>query len=121
MTEPTQTPARKKLNTVNKGYLFAKNNLPDTITPYLQFSAKAKADGALPSKTKELILLGIALVTRCDGCLLHHMKECKKLGVTREEILETFGVAVMMGGGPVFTFAALLEEAMEEFYPVEKK
>ena len=118
--EPIQTQARQKLNRVNRGYLFAKNNLPETITPYLQFSAKAKADGALSGKTKELILLGIALATRCNGCLLHHMKECKKLGVTREEILETFGVAVMMGGGPVFTFAAELEEAMEEFYPPEK-
>ncbi|MFA6494000.1 MAG: carboxymuconolactone decarboxylase family protein [Candidatus Paceibacterota bacterium] len=115
------TPAREKLTKVNKGYLFAKNNLPETIPPYLQFSAKARSDGALSAKTKELILLGIALALRCSGCLLHHMKECKKLGATREEVLEVFGVAMMMGGGPVFTFAAELEEALEEFYPLEKK
>ena len=120
---PKTSAVQEKINRINKGYAFAKKNLPDSITAYLQFSAQAKKDDALSAKTKELVALGIALAVRCNGCLLYHMKSCKKLGVTREEILNVFEMAVMMGGGPVFTSAAELEEAMEEFYPlpVEEK
>jgi AhpD family alkylhydroperoxidase len=113
----------EKLAKINKGYLFAKKNLPEAMVPYFTFSAMAKKAGALSEKEKEIIALGIAMTVRCGGCLLYHMKECKKLGVTREEIMETFGVAVKMGGGPVLTSATEVEEALEEFYPVvpEKK
>jgi AhpD family alkylhydroperoxidase len=66
----------------------------------------AGGDGALSHKQKELIALAIGIAVRCDGCIVFHCRACLKLGVTREELLETIGVAVEMGGGPSSVFGA---------------
>ncbi|MDP2121007.1 MAG: carboxymuconolactone decarboxylase family protein [Hoeflea sp.] len=49
---------------------------------------------------------------RCDGCLAFHAKAARKYGATREEIVETIGVAVYMGGGPSMIYGA---EALDAF------
>jgi len=61
--------------------------------------AGAGCDGALDRKTKELIALGIAIATRCDGCIGFHMEALVRLGATREELEETLGMTIYMGGG----------------------
>jgi alkylhydroperoxidase/carboxymuconolactone decarboxylase family protein YurZ len=40
---------------------------------------------------------------------------CLKAGATREEILEVCGVAIMMGGGPSYTYTALVLDCIEAF------
>jgi AhpD family alkylhydroperoxidase len=62
--------------------------------------------GGARSKTKELIALAIGITARCDGCLAFHAKAAKKHGATREEIVETIGVALYMGGGPSMIYGA---------------
>lgn len=82
------------------------------------FSALARAataEGALDVKTKELIALAIGIATRCDGCIAFHAKAAAKHGATREEILETLGMSVYMGGGPSFMYAGQALEAFEQF------
>lgn len=55
-------------------------------------------DGALSSKTKELLGLVASMVLRCDDCIKYHLGKCNELGVTKEEIFETFAVANIVGG-----------------------
>lgn len=55
-------------------------------------------DGALPAKTKELLGLVASMVLRCDDCIKYHLGKCHELGVTKEEIFETFAVANIVGG-----------------------
>lgn len=55
-------------------------------------------DGALSSKTKELLGLVASMVLRCDDCIKYHLGKCYELGVTKEEIFETFAVANIVGG-----------------------
>src|SRR5690554_1555752 len=57
-------------------------------------------DGALTVKQKELIALGISITIRCEGCIACHVKAAIEAGATKEEIVETIGVSVVMGGGP---------------------
>lgn len=57
----------------------------------------AVKNGALDLKTKELEAIAIAIAMRCEGCIVQHAKACLKAGVTRDELVETIGVAVMMG------------------------
>jgi len=76
------------------------------------FSATMK-EGALGALQKEFIALGIGLAQRCDRCILAHVEKCMKLGATREQVLEVAGVAVMMGGGPVYTYVPVLIAALE--------
>lgn len=70
-------------------------------------------DGALTALQKELIALGIGLATRCEPCILAHTQKCLKLGATAEQLQELAGVAVMMGGGPVYTYVPTLLAAIE--------
>lgn len=66
----------------------------------------ASVDGALTHMHKELIALAIAVVIRCEGCIVFHVRSCVKLGITRAELLDMLGVAVEMGGGPSTIYGA---------------
>ena len=57
-------------------------------------------DGVLTVKQKELIALGIAITIRCEGSIACHVKAALDAGATQEEIVETIGVSIVMGGGP---------------------
>lgn len=81
--------------------------MPEAVTKaFAELARAAIAPGALDSKTKELIALGIGIAARCDGCLAFHTKAAKKFGATREEIAETIAVAIYMGGGPSAIYGA---------------
>lgn len=62
------------------------------------------AAGALGVKEKELIAMAIGLALQCVPCVALHVKKCLGAGATREEILDAAGVAVMMRGGPCYTY-----------------
>jgi AhpD family alkylhydroperoxidase len=86
--------------------------------PMRAFSALAKAalePKALDTKTKELIALGIAVAIRCDGCVAFHAEAAVKQGATRDEVMETMGMAVYMGAGPSVMYAAQAVEAYDQF------
>ncbi|MBR0680511.1 carboxymuconolactone decarboxylase family protein [Roseomonas eburnea] len=82
------------------------------------FSAVARAAleaRALDTKTKELIALGISVATRCAPCIAYHAEAAVKLGATREEVMETMGMAIYMGAGPSVMYAAQAVEAFDQF------
>ena len=56
------------------------------------------AEGALSTKTKEMLGLSCSLVLRCDDCVKYHLGKCQELGVTNEEMQEIFSVATLIGG-----------------------
>ena len=71
--------------------------------------------GALESKTKELIALGIAITVRCDGCISFHVHDAMQSGASKEEIAETVSVAIMMGGGPSVVYGIEAMQALGQF------
>ena len=89
-----------------------RKEMPDAAKGFGDLAKAAITPGALDSKTKELIALGIGITARCDGCLAFHAKAAKKYGATREEIVEAIAVAVYMGGGPSMIYGA---EALSVF------
>ena len=90
-------------------------DVPDAMRGFAQLHKGALADGALSKATKELIALGIGIVVRCDGCIAYHVHDALKAGATRQEVLETIGVAVMMGGGPSVVYGCDALTALDEF------
>ena len=89
--------------------------IPAVMQGFAGLAKGATAEGALSTKTKELIALALGVAARCDGCIGFHTKTLVKQGVTREEFLETLGMAVYMGGGPSLMYAAEALEAYEQF------
>ncbi|MCF8364788.1 MAG: carboxymuconolactone decarboxylase family protein [Bacteroidales bacterium] len=54
--------------------------------------------GALDVKTKEMLGLVASMVLRCDDCIRYHLENCRKSGVTQQEIFEVFAIANLVGG-----------------------
>ena len=88
---------------------------PDTMASFNALSKSAMRAGALDAVQKELMALAIGVAARCDGCISFHSKALVRLGVTREQLMETLEVAVYMGGGPSLMYAAEAIRAYEEF------
>jgi len=76
--------------------------------------AAVGADKALSAKHKALIALGISITIRCEGCIAVHMKSALSAGANPEEIMETIGVSVSMGGGPSVVYGDKAYKAMKE-------
>lgn len=54
--------------------------------------------GALDKKTKELLGLIASFVLRCDDCILYHLIQSHKAGVTSEELSELLMIGMLVGG-----------------------
>ena len=65
---------------------------------FFALDSRVYENGALPAKTKELLGLVASTVLRCNDCITYHVLQCAKQGVTREEFVEAFDVALIVGG-----------------------
>ena len=82
---------------------------------------KAYIDGVLPAKTKELMGLVGSMVLRCNDCIFYHIDRSIQEGATREELLETFNIALIVGGSIVIPHLRYAFEIMEEIYKENEK
>src|SRR3989338_7538495 len=92
-----------------------RKEIPAVMNGFSALAQAASKEGVLNKKTKELIALALGVAARCDGCIGFHVQALVKLQVTREELLETLGMAIYMGGGPSLMTAADALSAFEEF------
>jgi AhpD family alkylhydroperoxidase len=84
--------------------------------PFFQGIMKdSTAEGGLSVKHKELIALGIGVASRCEPCIYTHIEKCLKAGATPREVMDAAGVAVMMGGGPVYTYTPIVAAALKHW------
>lgn len=84
-----------------------KDLAPETFTAFQAFSQRVFADGALPSKTKELIAVAVAHVTQCPYCIRSHTKRATLKGATGQEIMEAIWVAAEMRAGAATAHSSL--------------
>lgn len=91
--------------------------LPGPMSGFARLHKKAVEDGALSAKVKEMMALAISIVVGCDGCIAYHTHDAVQAGAARQELLETIGVALLMGGGPGSIYAAHAMDAIEQFLP----
>ena len=84
----------------------------ETLNAWRTFSRQAFADGALPSKTKDLI--AVAHVTQCPYCIRAHTKSALAKGATENEIMEAIWVAAEMRAGAAVAHSAIAIDAMKE-------
>lgn len=65
---------------------------------FFGLDAKMYEPGALDKQSKELLGFVASLVLRCDDCILYHLIECHKAGVSSEELSEAVGIGMLVGG-----------------------
>ena len=85
---------------------------PEPYAAFRAFGQKVFADGALPSKTKQLIAVAVAHVTQCPYCIRGHTEEARKQGATEQEVMEAIWVAAEMRAGAAYAHASLAIDAM---------
>jgi AhpD family alkylhydroperoxidase len=88
---------------------------PEVMKAFGSIAQAAGAPKALDGKTKELLAIGISVAVRCDDCIAFHVKAAVEHGATRDELMETLGMAIYMGAGPSVMYASHALEAYSQF------
>lgn len=99
---------RKKMNEK----ILSTDNLP--MKRLYSLDTLTYQDGALDTKTKELLGLVSSMVLRCDDCVKYHLEKCYELGVKSAEIMDVFAVANVVGGTIVIPHTRRALEYWEE-------
>jgi AhpD family alkylhydroperoxidase len=81
---------------------------------FAAFSEEVFSEGALPTKTKQLIAVGVAHVTQCPYCIRGHTKAALRHGATAEEIMEAIWVAAEMRAGGAYAHSVVALDTIEE-------
>jgi AhpD family alkylhydroperoxidase len=88
--------------------------LPKQMAAFARLHESTTSNGVLSKKVKELIALAIGITVRCDGCIALHISDALQAGANQKEILETIGVAILMGGGPSVVYGGEAMKALEQ-------
>lgn len=99
---------RSKMNDI----ILSKDNL--VLKRFWSLDNQTYTDGALNTRTKELLGLVASMVLRCDDCIKYHLGKCYELGCTTAEIYEVFAVANVVGGSIVIPHTRRAAEFWED-------
>jgi len=99
---------RAKMNEV----ILAKDNL--TLKRFWSLDNQAYAEGAISSRTKEMLGLVASMVLRCDDCIKYHLGKAHEVGLSTEEIYEVFAIANLVGGSIVIPHTRRAADFWEE-------
>ncbi|WP_300363762.1 carboxymuconolactone decarboxylase family protein [Hydrogenimonas sp.] len=88
---------------------------PEQMEAFHKFMFAVEKPGALDTKAKELVNVGLAVAAQCEWCIALHVKGALDAGAKREEIVDAAMQAVLMHGGPALMYMIPVEKALDEF------
>ena len=83
------------------------------IKRFFNMDSNTYREGALDSKTKELLGLVASMVLRCNDCIDYHLEQCVKTGSDKAEIVDVLNVALIVGGSIVIPHLRHAVETLE--------
>lgn len=93
---------------------------PETLSAFHAFSKQVFAEGALPTKVKQLIAVAVAHTTQCPYCIRGHTEGALKAGASEQEIMEAIWVAAEMRAGGAYAHSGLaIDTMMQHAKPIE--
>ena len=99
--------------------ILASGNLQ--IQRFFNLDTRAYEDGALSSKTKELLGLVASLVLRCDDCITYHVARCAEEGVSDAEFFDAFNVSLVVGGSITIPHLRRAVQRLEECRTLDRR
>jgi len=87
---------------------------PETASAFNDFSRTVFADGALSTRTKNIIAVAVAHVTQCPYCIRGHTRAALRDGATHQELMEAIWVAAEMRAGAAFAHSIIAIDEMGE-------
>ncbi len=107
---------RKMLNEFMGGLKKLGSSNKEATQSFMGLLGSAYKPGALSTKEKEILSVGISVYNRCEHCIVFHSYKALEAGATRDEILEAAMVGVAFGGGPTMAYSStLLLACLDEF------
>jgi AhpD family alkylhydroperoxidase len=83
------------------------------IKRFFNLDSAAYRDGALDTRTKELLGLVASEVLRCNDCIDYHVVQCVEVGWSDEEIHDALNVGLLVGGSIVIPHLRHALETLE--------
>ncbi len=80
-------------------------NSPEALISHLLYKNAVNQMSTLEPRVIELISLAVGAALRCDHCTAYHMQVAKKMGISKEEILEAVLVAGLLANSSVLANA----------------
>ena len=80
---------------------------PRPAVAFRDFSQAVFAEGALSTKTKNLIAVAVAHVTQCPYCIKGQTRAALHDGATNQELMEAIWVAAGMRAGAAFAHSMI--------------
>ena len=71
----------------------------EVLRAFADWDRKVFAPGKLDKKTKELVAIACAYMTRCPWCIEGHTKAALDAGATKEEVAEVIQIAMALSSG----------------------
>jgi alkylhydroperoxidase/carboxymuconolactone decarboxylase family protein YurZ len=105
---------KETLAEFNKLMADIKTAIPEEYAAFICEKDKLTKSGKVPEKTKWLLLLIASVTQKCPVCIPKAVLHCLQAGWTKEEMLESCMVAVLVGGSSVMTYVTLVAKAIEE-------
>jgi AhpD family alkylhydroperoxidase len=90
---------------------------PGPAGAFHDFSQAVFADGALSTKTKNIIAVAVAHVTQCPYCIRGHTRAALREGATQQELMEAIWVAAEMRAGAAYAHSTIALSEMAEHDP----
>lgn len=86
--------------------------LPELDEVYARTFEIIYKDGALNSKTKEIIATAVSMALRCPHCTEAHLKSALRKGATKRQIAEALSVVWSLGGGTAIGWNPKIKELL---------
>ena len=99
---------RERLNEI----VLSRENI--NIKRFFGLDSAVYRDGALDTKTKELLGLVASLVLRCDDCISYHTIQAKNMNVSDQEFDEVMAIGLVVGGSITIPHVRRASELWEE-------
>ncbi len=81
---------------------------PNQQAAFEAFGKAVFANGALPTKIKQIVAVAVAHVTQCPYYIRGHTKAALRAGATPEELMEAVWVASEMRAGGAYAHSTLM-------------
>ncbi len=87
------------------------------IKRFMRLDSATYEQGALTGKTKEMLGLVASMVLRCNDCIDYHLEKCVEAGYSRDEIMDSMNVALVVGGSIVIPHLRHAMFTLDELSP----
>lgn len=106
----------ERLRQIDSLFKQIKQDYPKELSHFINFTQRVNRVNSLDRKQKDLILVALAVSSKCDWCVEVHIKNAAENCATREEILEAAMMAVIMGGAPQLMYMNVVYEILNKHF-----